>query len=479
MKMSPLPAQGHDCRRLALACLGLLALLAAYHLLLMWLMQQAGLKLGAVGPDERVVRPLPLYMHWAPRFRVSCLPAVAILAGLVTWLAPRLITSGRWATWRVIGTLVGCQLAVALSVGIVDGGPRGLSRPYELLTATDYIGAVDQVASPREFLADYPRLMPSLPLHCRSHPPGAVLFLWLVARLLGPGALTATLATIFAASLAVPAVYLLARQVLDEPRARLATCLYLLAPNVALFSATSMDAVFAVPLIWTIYLAWQGSRQSPLVYGALAGWCAAMAALMTFSIAVLAVWALVLIVMDGWLRPDAWSRTCRMLLAAVLAALAFYALLYAWSGYDPVATFQTALAGHHREMAGTAHETLGRHWHFVLANLVAFFTCAGLASTVLFGRALRAAVGGVGCDGRLRPLLLSLAAAVLIVDLLPLYTLEVEHIWLFLVPWVTIAAASQLLIGQREGHIAPVAKLALALVAAQTLAMEMLLETYW
>ncbi|HEY5310974.1 MAG TPA: glycosyltransferase family 39 protein [Pirellulales bacterium] len=477
--MTPMQANTHDCRRLVLECFGLAALLAVYHLLLTWLMRHAGLELGAVGQGNRVVGMAPLYMYWAPRFKLSCLPAIAVLAGLVGWLAPWLVTHRAWSTWRVAGALVGCQLAVTLSVGIVDGGPRGLARPYHDLTATDYIGAVDRVASPRAFLEEYPRLIASLPMHCQTHPPGAVLFLWLAARLLGPGPMPAALATIFAAALSVPAVYLLARCVLEESRARLAACLYLLAPNVVLFSATSMDAVFAVPLIWTIYLVFQGSRRAPLVYGALAGLCAAVGALLTFSIAVLAVWGLVLLALDWRLRPDHWSRTCRTLIAAVVAALAFYALLYAWSGYDPVATFRAALAGHHRVMAGTEHETLRRHLHFVVANLVAFFAAAGIASTVLFGRALRAALGRDGGDGLLRPLLLSVAAAVLIVDLLPLYTLEVEHIWLFLVPWVTIAAASQLPVDPRQGHLAPVAKLALALIAAQTLTMELLLHTYW
>jgi hypothetical protein len=68
---------------------------------------------------------------------------------------------------------------------------------------------------------------------------------------------------------------------------------------------------------------------------------------------------------------------------------------------------------------------------------------------------------------------------VLVVDVLPLYTLEVEHIWLFLVPWVAIAAASQLRVERSAGHLSPVVKLALALTAIQTLAMELLLHTHW
>jgi len=468
----------HDCRRLTLGCVGLAALFAVYHLLLVWLMRHTGLELGAVGPGHRVVRLVPLYMHWAPRFKLSLAPAAVALCALVAWFAPRLVTA-RWPRWLLIVALVAADLAVVMSVGMVDGGPNRLARPYQDLVATDYIGAVDRVSSPRAFLAEYPQLIPSLPMHCQTHPPGAVLFLWTAARLLGPGPMPAALATIVIASLAVPAVFLLARRVLDEQRACLATLLYLLAPNVVLFSATSMDAVFTVPLVWTIYFVWKGSEQSPLRYGALAGAAAALAGLMTFSVAVLAMWGLVLLALDWRLRPDHWSRTLRTLAAALVAAVAFYAALYAWSGYNPVLTFTTALESHHRVMANTEHETLRRHAHFMVANLVAFFSCAGLAATLLFGRALWAALSKRESNQPARPLVLSFAVAVLAVDCLPLYTLEVEHIWLFLVPWVAIAAASQLPLEPRAGRLAPATTLTLALAAAQTLAMELLLHTHW
>jgi hypothetical protein len=167
------------------------------------------------------MRLVPLYMYWAPRFKLSLVPAVVVLGGLVAWGAPQLIASRRSTRWLILA-LVGCQLAVATSVGMVDGGPSGLARPYRDLAASDYIGAVDRVTSAREFLTSYPQLIPSLPVHCQTHPPGAVLFLWIVAQLFGPGPMPAALATILTASLAVPAVYLLARRVLDERRARLA-----------------------------------------------------------------------------------------------------------------------------------------------------------------------------------------------------------------------------------------------------------------
>ncbi|HEV3020951.1 MAG TPA: hypothetical protein VGX76_00730, partial [Pirellulales bacterium] len=69
--------------------------------------------------------------------------------------------------------------------------------------------------------------------------------------------------------------------------------------------------------------------------------------------------------------------------------------------------------------------------------------------------------------------------ALAIFDSAPLYTLEVEHIWLFLVPFLAIAAAA-VAGGDKSGSDEQgVARLALVLLAVQTVLMEVFLETTW
>jgi hypothetical protein len=120
---------------------------------------------------------------------------------------------------------------------------------------------------------------------------------------------------------------------------------------------------------------------------------------------------------------------------------------------------------------------LRQHGHLAIANLAAFLFCAGIPLTVLWARRLSAAAaiaverdGGWIFD-------VSFVAAVALVDLAPLYTLEVEHIWLFMVPGVAIAAARCV---ESDGpRPSTLAILALALQAAQTVLMEVCLNTVW
>ncbi len=73
----------------------------------------------------------------------------------------------------------------------------------------------------------------------------------------------------------------------------------------------------------------------------------------------------------------------------------------------------------------------------------------------------------------------SFGVSLAIFDAAPLYTLEVEHIWLFLVPFVAIGAAAIAERDAKHGEGRAIAGTALALLAAQTVLMEVFLETTW
>jgi len=472
-------AGGHrGAATLAAQCLLLACLFAGYHLGLQWLMLHAGLKLGAVRPSEKVYRLIPLYGYWQPHFKTGLLVAIAVVAGWL-WCFSRWIWHARTRVALAPLVLMLAHVLIASSIAMIDGGPRRLWRPYELLNGTDYIGAVAKVESPRAFLRDYPRLMPDLPMHCRTHPPGGVLFLWSVARLFGDGPVPAAWATILASSLMVPAVYLLARDVLDEPAARLAACFFILSPSIVMFSATLLDAVFAVPIVWSVYFLWKARGGRPLVHGALGGAAAAIAAGMTFSASFLALWVVVVLALTALTERHRIRNTLLGLTAAAATCAILYAALYVWSGYDPWATFVEALAGQKKIMAGRGHDSLRQDLHFTVANLVAFLFCTGLPLAALWLRRIGNLPRGLDKVPGDRLLAGSFAVSLAIFDLAPLYTLEVEHIWLFLVPFVAIGAAAVAERDIRGGEGQAVAGTALALLAMQTVLMEVFLETTW
>jgi hypothetical protein len=472
--------------RLLLGCLLAVAAFIAYHFYLRELMLDTGLVLGAVRPGKKVYRIVPLYIYWRPRLKTGVLIAAAVLAAFVVWLR-RSISLNRGAPQlelcsmsrvQFTTTLMLWHIAIAVSVALIDGGPKKLWDPYTIHRRSDYIGAVDKVVNPHDFLRDYSRLMPQLPLHCRTHPAGAPILLWAVAQFFGPGACAASIATILLGSLASPAVYLLARDVLDEGPARLAGGLFLLAPNIACYTATSMDAVFIVPLLWSFYFLWHGRHDRPLVWGAAGGFAASVAALMTFSTAFLALWAVVLVGLTTLFDRSRLKATLLTLGVALCASAVFYGLLYAWSNYNPIEVLGQAFIDQDEEMMGRGHSSLRQWFHFSVTNLVAFFVCTGLPLSLLWfrqtSRELRTTIAS-----RARWQLLSFAFALLLFDLAPLYTIETERLWIFLVGFMAIGAATALVGEITSRGTSPLVLAVAILQAGQTILMETLLDWVW
>ncbi len=468
----------HAAWRLGGQCLALLALLAAYHFVLRWLMLSRGLVLGVVGPGNAVYRVVPLYAYVRPHFKTGLLVAAGTLVAYWGWVRCR-AWSLRARRPAFVAALVLWHVALACAVAMIDGGPQRLWRPFVLLEGTDYIGAVPLVDSACGFLDDYVSRLPELPMHCQVHPPGGVLFLWWVDRCVWPGPAAGAMATILAASLAAPAVYGLAREALDERFARLASCLFLLAPSVLLFTATSMDGLFMVPMAWTYFFLWMARSRRPWLYGCLGGLTAAISAMMTFSAAFLGLWGLAMLAVTALLDRRRLPTTVQALAAAAASSALFLTAVYCWSGYHLLENLGAAVRAHHAIMHGGNYATAPQYAHLVVGNLVALFAGAGIPVAVLF---FRQAVRDVrGLDGRSsgRLLRLSFFVALAILAAAPLYTLEVERIWLFMVPLVVISATRPLSRSAPADRPGPEIGLTVCLLSIQVVAMEALLNTIW
>ncbi len=465
-------------RRLGWQSLVLFVLLVGYHFALRWLMLHQGLVLGAVGPGTKVYRAVPLYAYFSPHLKTGLGIAVAVLVGFWCWLSTR-----AWNPQRLRRTIVPAlalwYVALACAIAMIDGGPKRLWRPYELLADTDYIGAVAQVESARSFLGQYVLRLPEMPMHCQVHPPGGVLMLWWVDRYIYPGPAAAALATILVAALSLPAVYGLAREVLDERFARLAACLFFLAPNVLLYTATSMDAVFMVPMVWTLFLLWKARERRPWLLGSAGGLAAAVAGMMTFSAAFLGLWGVATLTVTALADRGKLRRTVLSLSAAAASCSLAYLALYWWSGYLLLDNLAAAWGGHHQIMAGGNYATLRQYGHLVVGNLVAFFASTGIPLTVLFLGQTRRDLRGREAPSSARWLNLSYLLALAALDAAPLYTLEVERIWLFMVPLVAISAARRLNGSEDADRPGPAVALTFFLLAVQVVVIEALLNTTW
>lgn len=521
----------------------LLAAFWIYHLWLTSLMQCGRLRLGAVSH-----KLAPLYAYWDPRLKGGLLLALAVLAGYALFLRRFLRTApfsgGRLRhaasshgrhEWKSIALLTAWMPVLAIAVAGIDGNLGRIARPFER-TDIEYYGAVSRVGDLRTFIGTYPQHAGEMPMHAQTHPPGAVLFLWAATRLVGDSALRAALAAILFSALSVPAVYLLARDLGGEPLARLSAALYLLMPGVLLFTATSMDGPFAVVLIWSIYLGWRSAWRCSVPAGFAAGLVLALAGWMTFSASVVGLFVVIAVCLAasrrrasdqstpfpfrkesrGGAPPNATAsrfhsarllRSAVPLLALLAGILTFYVPLYAATGYHPADMLATAMSISGRLMGATGHASLSQHAHIAAANLAVFFLACGVPVAVLWLRyAVHLLRTGWRCP--LGTAVAAFVATLAVTDLLPLYSLETERIWIFLAPLMVIPAAAELLRparpandvrrrttapglhvgeGRRDAtHRAqhfdadPRRRRSLVLLlAAQTVVTELLLGTYW
>ena len=385
----------------------------------------------------------PALGAWSPEADPLLVVALVCFAAAVL-LAPRLLIVPAWA---FAAASLGLTLVLRLALAAADGGTgrwsavfdpaRSFEAKHEYLPA---LGALDYGAG--FFVDRFAELVPSLPVHAAGHPPGLLLTLhflgidsagWMAALCIGVGALSGPLA------------YALGRQVLDERGARIAALLLALAPGALLFGATSADAVF---LTLGLLAAWPLAARA---WPARAAGALLLAAGSFFAWSLLAVgaWAaIVTLRRDGWRTALALSALC----GAVLVA--FYALLYAATGFDPIGTIRST-----EEVYRAGIATLRPYWYWLFGSPTAFLLVLGLPISWI---ALRALAAG-------RTLALAIFAVIAVAAILGFTKAETERIWLFLAPFVCLAAAEE------DVPLRPF----LAALALQAVGYELLFDTVW
>ena len=402
-----------------------------------------GLYLRRVAGEPLGLPYAPLVGNWSPQ--ADPLVALSVLCFAAAVLAaPRLLAlpSPLFGVAVLVLTLV-LRLALAAGSGgaaqwsAVFDPARTFEGPNEYLPA---LGALDFGSG--FFLDRFAELVPSLPVHAAGHPPG-LLFVMHALSIDSPEGLAAL--TIGVGALSGPLAYLLARQVLDERRARLAALLLALAPGALLFGATSADAVYlALGLLAAWPLAargWPGRAAGAVLL--------AVGSFFAWSLLAVGAWAAIVTLRRDGLKP---AIAIGALCAATLVA--FYALLAAASGFDPIGTLR-ATEDVYRAGVGSTRP----YWFWLFGSPVAFLVVLGLPLSWL---ALRALARG-------ETLAVAIFTVIAIAAMLGFTKAETERIWLVLAPFVCLAAATER---------APLRPLLTAL-AAQALLYELAFDTVW
>ena len=175
----------------------------------------------------------------------------------------------------------------------------------------------------------------------------------------------------------------------------------------------------------------------------------AVASFFAWSLLAVGAWAALIV----WRRDG--IRTAAALCALCGAALVgFYAALYGLTGFDPLGTLRATADVYRAGVASTRP-----YWYWLLGSPAAFLLVLGLP---ILWCALRALAAG-------RTVAVAIFAVLALAAAMGFTKAETERIWLFLAPFVCIAAATS------SFPLRPV----LAALAAQALAYELVFDTVW
>ncbi len=506
--MKHLQQQIQKAIRLIPVQIGLLALFfVVYHIFLYYVMREMSIKLGAVRFGRHI---FPLYAE--PSFDLSwwILPALAVCIGFL-YLCHRYLLSGADGR-RLIGIAVICFLAIHISVAQIDGYREleqdgktervlTLLEPYTR-TSLEYYGDVPRIdeLGLRTFLRDYskPELFDTLSGHARTHPPGGVVFLWFVSKIFGYNLVSASLLSILFTAITVIPIYRLAEHLYGEKAGRYALLLFLITPNFVMFTGTSMDGPFSVFPILSVYLFYKARDQETIPdqvwykfrpYSLLTGVSLALGMFMTYATVVVGVFLCVL----ALLERKRFGQYLKVLLFAALGFVGFYLLLFVLTGFDPIEALWAAIKKDEKGM-GTGYESIGRYFHLSFANLFAFLIGVGLPITTVWLREVVAALkewrqntrsseqesSGTRIpwilrhDEALDTFVIGFLITLLYFTFSTLFTMEVERIWIFMVPFFVIPVAKHL-------TARPMSDLywVAGVLVVQLIVGEALLYTYW
>ena len=487
--------------------IGLVALFfLGYHLFLYYSMREMSINLGAVRLGKHV---LPLYAEPSVDLSAWVLPALVVCVGFL-YLCHRYLLSGADSRRLIVIAFV-CFLAIHISVAQIDGyreieqdGEKTriltLLEPYTR-TSLEYYGDVPRVdeLGLRRFLRDYskPELFNTLSGHTLTHPPGGVLFLWYVSGLFGYNLVSASLLSILFTALTVIPIYRLGEHLYGEKVGRYALLLFLITPNFVMFTGTSMDGPFSVFPILSVYLFYKARDQETIPdqkwyefrpYSVLTGLSLALGMFMTYSTVVVGVFLCVV----ALLERKQFGQYLKVLLFAAVGFIGFYLLLYVLTGFRPIEALWAAIKKDEAGM-GTGYESIGRYFHLSFANLFAFLIGVGLPITTVWLREVVVAVKEWRQNTRTsepeRPgthvlwvfrhdaldgFILGFVITLLYFTFSTLFTMEVERIWIFMVPFFVIPVAKHL-------TARPISDFywVAGILTVQLIVGEVLLYTYW
>ncbi len=370
-----------------------------------------------------------------------------------------------------------CAAVFAMNVttAMMDGSVRAISKPFNW-GGSEYFSDVQSVRSVGAFLHGYVRNLYHYSIHTRTHPPGAVLFLYFVSRIVEPGVTAAAWSAVAVTATAVVPFFLLGRRIAGEKTAIIALALYVVTPSLVIFGATSMDGVFLAPLLWSMYCLHRAVDERGIAMAIVAGIFLAI----SFSLSYVAVCVVALMLVYAALEAAAdrakFRPAARAFILCGLVVIAWFAAVYALTGFNYFACLAASRHYDHFAMR-TFTLSFGRYVDIGFCNLVAFLIGVGFAAIVLWWKQICGSLKSPRGWNTADRFNAATVICVLVFSFATLFTHETERIWLFFIPPALIAAASW--IARTRGGSQRLLEWAMRLLFVQTWVFQLLLFTIW
>jgi hypothetical protein len=428
----------------------------------------------------------PWYWKWAwrslpllPYGPLMILSAAPVLLGLaLREFRPRTPTG------VVLGLFMAGVMCMKLTSAAVLTRPMSLDavgaivlHPDTTSYYTDAGGIARVYPSGYAWLGNYSEILriPQLNLHTRSKPAGPVTFFVTMIRLGGYGRHTAILSGVILgalATLSVPATWWFARVMLggephDDAAIRAAALLALCPGFVLLFPVFDpIYVAFAAVMLGTWHRAVSRDR---LAWSAATGVALMATTFVSYTPLVLGAFMCADALLIAPSPAPFRARVMRLLrhgVTALIVCAAAYAVLWLFTGYDPIATFRQAAANQHALLTQHARD---RPYPFTaLFDLTDFALGAGwIIPLITIGGTIRATAER---DLPRVRLMLTCLTLPLLVALTGLLQSETARVWNFMLPLLTLPAAIETGRWSRAARAAAyLALLAVLLVVGQNL----------
>lgn len=388
----------------------------------------------------------PWYWRWPWRINHGLWPYIALAGAAIPTFIAALRFGPNHGEKFGVALMMFTSLFAMLVVRMMDTPTSPFAR---IVAITEEPGSIGYFTHAQQFLAsghslrwllgNYVDWMPRLTLHARNKPPGSLLFFVPFLKLAATqesAALASGLAIALLAALGVGAAYFLIGLLTgDRAAAYHGAAYFSLCPSLLVFlpEFDQFYPLYTALLIGLWIGALHGDRWRCAVgFGLL--WD--LVCFQTFNLLTLGVffagYAAIEIVRDHL----AWRRVLRQVAIAGATAVALYALLWLWSGYNPIAALRTGIADHQQDMPG-----VHRHWPETIPwDLYDFLLGAGWIAALLivfylFNQPPRRFFG---------PIVLLALAQPIAVALVGVLQGETARVWIFMLPLLMVPIGLQL-----------------------------------